>query len=100
MTSNADFKRKVRDRMAQTGERYMTARSHLLSNRSAAVAATATRGVGGRQADLAAVANALARAPGSPDRTASRSTSSTCSGSAAGWGSWWLSSCMTASVRR
>jgi hypothetical protein len=30
MTSNADFKHRVRERMARTGESYMTARSHLL----------------------------------------------------------------------
>ena len=30
MTSNADFKRRVRERMARTGESYTTARAHLL----------------------------------------------------------------------
>src|SRR6185503_18289995 len=30
MTSNADFKRRVRERMARTGESYTAARSHLL----------------------------------------------------------------------
>ena len=30
MTSHADFKRRVRERMARTGESYTTARAHLL----------------------------------------------------------------------
>src|SRR3954469_11039532 len=30
MTRNADFKRRVRERMARTGESYATARAHLL----------------------------------------------------------------------
>src|SRR5690349_3382776 len=34
MTSNADFKRRVRERMARTGESYTTARSHLLTRGS------------------------------------------------------------------
>ena len=32
MTRNADFKRRVRERMARTGESYATARAHLLPN--------------------------------------------------------------------
>ncbi len=31
MTRQADFKRRVRDRMAKTGESYATARHHLLA---------------------------------------------------------------------
>jgi hypothetical protein len=36
MTSHADFKRRVRARMARTGESYATARAHLLAARPAA----------------------------------------------------------------
>ena len=39
MTSQADFKRRVRDRMAKTGESYTTARTHLLAARPADPAA-------------------------------------------------------------
>ena len=34
MTSNADFKRRVRERMARTGESYTTARTQLLGHRT------------------------------------------------------------------
>src|SRR5689334_14303499 len=33
MTDHRDFKRRVRDRQAQTGESYMTARRHVLAQR-------------------------------------------------------------------
>ncbi len=62
MTSNADFKRRVRERMDRTGERYMAARAHLLRSRGDGGSPPSPPLVGGRQADLAAVANALARA--------------------------------------
>ncbi|MEM8925232.1 MAG: BtrH N-terminal domain-containing protein [Actinomycetota bacterium] len=72
MTTNRNFKRLVRDRMARTGERYATARSHVLAARPAdagpaitseggATSASgpfpAVRLVGGDQPDLAAALN-------------------------------------------
>jgi len=44
MTSNADFKRRVRARMAKTGESYATARARLLAGRPQAAALHVTNG--------------------------------------------------------
>lgn len=66
MTSNASFKRQVRERMARTGERYTTARAQLLAARATAGPPSVSgllsewRRTGGVQPDVAATANALA----------------------------------------
>ncbi len=73
MTKNRDFKQLVRARMAKTGERYSTARAHILAAAAENVAAVASadpvsahaynhlfpsvRHVGGQQGDLAAARN-------------------------------------------
>lgn len=62
MTTNVSFKRRIRDRMARTGERYTTARAHLLAEHAATEPDGLLPGwqrTGGVQPDLAAVANAL-----------------------------------------
>lgn len=63
MTENATFKRAVRDRMDRTGERYTTARAHLLAAHEPSPPDGLLPGwsrSGGLQPDLAATANALA----------------------------------------
>ncbi|MEL7209625.1 MAG: BtrH N-terminal domain-containing protein, partial [Actinomycetota bacterium] len=71
MTDQRNFKRLVRDRMARTGERYTTARAHVLAADPASTANQASgpsgrfRGViaiGGQQPDLAAARNLCANA--------------------------------------
>lgn len=73
MTKNRDFKQLVRARMAKTGERYSTARAHILAAATENVASVANadpvsahayrhlfaavRHVGGQQGDLAAARN-------------------------------------------
>lgn len=59
MTADRDFKRRIRDRMARTGERYTTARAHLLATpREPDAPRTVGRG-GGRTPETAALARAL-----------------------------------------
>ncbi|MEV0381467.1 hypothetical protein [Nonomuraea sp. NPDC050643] len=50
MTKKADFKRRVRARMAKTGESYATARSHLLAERPDPTDVTGTTGTTGTTA--------------------------------------------------
>ncbi len=69
MTKNRSFKSQVRARMAETGERYSTARAHVLAaiERRGSAAGDGSASpeqliVGGRQPDVAAAANLLANA--------------------------------------
>ena len=65
MTSNADFKRRVRERMARTGESYTAARAHLLPRRTLHVTNGDARSPPRRARDRrAAVARRAARGPG------------------------------------
>ncbi len=63
MTKNRDFKQRVRARMAKTGERYSTARAHVLAAPTTKDAPRSAhlfdgvRHVGGQQGDLAAARN-------------------------------------------
>lgn len=61
MTNDRNFKRLVRDRMVRTGERYATARAHVLSAGTDGPASTdlfrSVGAVGGHQPDLAAARN-------------------------------------------
>jgi hypothetical protein len=56
MTRQADFKRRVRARMAKTGESYATARSHLLADRPATAGTAGSAGAAGT-ADALHVSN-------------------------------------------
>lgn len=55
MTTQRTLKKQIRDRMGRTGERYTTARSHIIGSQKQLM-------VGGQQGDIAAVRNALAAA--------------------------------------
>ncbi len=61
MTRNRDFKTLVRQRMTKTGERYSTARAHVLAAKDGTATAfglfASVSAVGGQQADLAAARN-------------------------------------------
>ena len=61
MTRNRDFKTLVRQRMSKTGERYSTARAHVLAAKDSSATASglfaSVAAVGGQQADLAAARN-------------------------------------------
>ena len=58
MTRKRDFKALVRQRMEKTGERYATARAHVLAARTPGAATGSPSGlVGGQQADVAAARN-------------------------------------------
>ncbi|MEM7275218.1 MAG: BtrH N-terminal domain-containing protein [Actinomycetota bacterium] len=68
MTRNRNFKRLVRDRMAMTGERYATARAHVVARLGPAETPDdtgvfpAVTAIGGQQPDLAAARNLCANA--------------------------------------
>ncbi len=56
MTTQRTLKKQIRDRMRRNGERYTTARAHILAGRSQSKSPTFT---GGQQGDVAAATNAL-----------------------------------------
>lgn len=75
MTKNRSFKSLVRARMKATGERYSTARAHVLAQRATSDQSRSTRplpagivAVGGQQPDVAAAANLVSNSGGAgPD---------------------------------